>query len=146
MNEHAKFLADVTADLHRDEGEVLHAYTDSEGFLTIGIGRLIDQRKGGGITAEESAYLLQNDIRRFMAELDQRMPWWRSQDTVRRRAILNMAFQMGVGALVGTPTFNLIRSGDYTMAADRLEGWKWARQTPARANRIIHMIRTGTMP
>lgn len=29
----------LTTQLIRDEGEVLHAYTDSLGYLTIGVGR-----------------------------------------------------------------------------------------------------------
>jgi lysozyme len=133
----------MRAELRRDEGEKLHAYTDSLGFLTIGIGRLIDERKGGGITPEESAYLLDNDIKSKMGELDRRMPWWRSLDGVRQRAVLNMAFQLGVATLAGTPTFKLVASGNFDMAADRLQGWKWAQQTPARAQRVIAMMRTG---
>jgi lysozyme len=31
--------------LTRDEGRVRHAYQDHLGFWTIGVGRLIDQRK-----------------------------------------------------------------------------------------------------
>lgn len=140
------FLDAMTADLRRDEGEVLHAYPDHLGYLTIGVGRLIDKRKGGGISAEESAYLLRNDITRFMAELDRRMPWWRGLDPVRQRAVLNMAFQIGVEGLAGTATFGLIRQGDYAYAADRLAGWKWAAQTPERAARVIGVIRTGMDP
>ncbi len=44
----------ITQQLRRDEGEVLHAYQDSLGYWTIGIGVLIDKRKGGGITKAES--------------------------------------------------------------------------------------------
>lgn len=140
------FRAQLIADLRRDEGEILHAYQDHLGYWTIGVGRLIDKRKGGGLTLAESAYLLGNDINRKTAELDRLMPWWRQLDAVRRRAVLNMAFQMGPNELAGTATFELIRAGRYAEAADRLQGWLWARQTPARARRIIHMIRTGTDP
>jgi len=134
----------MIADLRRDEGEVLHVYQDHLGYWTLGVGRLIDKRRGGGITKEESAYLLENDIDRKMTELDRQLPWWRTLDGVRQRAVLNMAFQMGVGTLAGAiPTFNLIKNGDYGLAADRLENWKWARQTPERAKRVIAMIRTG---
>ncbi len=87
--------AALTEELRRDEGEVLHAYTDSEGYVTIGVGRLIDKRRGGGISAEESAYLLGNDISRTETDLDARMPWWRDLDPVRQRVILNMAFNLG---------------------------------------------------
>lgn len=38
----------LTAQLRRDEGEKLYAYQDTLGYWTIGIGRLIDRRRGGG--------------------------------------------------------------------------------------------------
>jgi lysozyme len=53
----------VTARLIADEDEVLHAYQDHLGFLTIGIGVLIDERKGDGIAQEESRYLFRNRLR-----------------------------------------------------------------------------------
>lgn len=133
----------LIAELERDEGRVLHAYTDSLGYLTIGIGRLIDKRKGGGISNAEADMLKRNDIARFRRELDARMPWWRKLDPVRQRAVQNMAFQMGVGALAGTNTFATIEAGDYKRAAALLRQWKWAQQTPARAARVIKMIETG---
>ena len=50
--------------LRLHEGFVSHAYEDStpEKYLTIGYGRLIDERLGGGISQEEAEYLLTNDI------------------------------------------------------------------------------------
>ena len=65
-------------ELERDEGRVLHAYQDSRGFWTIGIGRLIDKRKGGGISNEEADLLKRNDIARFKRDLDRVAPWWRT--------------------------------------------------------------------
>ena len=53
---------DLERQLRRDEGVVEHAYIDSEGWTTIGVGRLIDKRKGGRLRDDEIEYLLQNDI------------------------------------------------------------------------------------
>lgn len=131
-------------EIRFEEGEKLYAYKDSLGFWTIGIGRLIDKRKGGRITAAESAYLFANDIEHFRLDLDRVIPWWRKLSPVRQRAVQNMAFQMGTGDFTG-PTFNLIRDGRYKEAAARLRGWKWAKQTPARAKRMIRMIETGNV-
>lgn len=61
--------AELTKQLRRDEGEVLSAYQDHLGYWTIGVGRLIDKRKGGGLTSEESDYLLGNDIDKRDKEL-----------------------------------------------------------------------------
>jgi len=128
--------------LRLEEGEVLHAYTDSEGWLTIGIGRLLDKRKGGGITEEESAYLLSNDIAKFESQLDKSLPWWRGLTEPRQAVILGMAFQMGVDGLLGFKnTLAMVKSGDYAGASENMMKSKWAQQTPARARRMSDQMR-----
>jgi len=136
--------AELTKQLRRDEGEVLTAYPDHLGYLTIGVGRLIDKRKGGGITAEESAYLLSNDIDKREAELLRRAPWMANLDAARFGALLNMAFQMGVDGLLGFKnTLAMVKAGDYAGAAAGMLDSTWAKQTPARAKRISDQMETG---
>ena len=55
--------------LKKEEGVVKHAYQDHLGYWTIGVGRLIDKRKGGGLSDEEIDYLLGNDIEKKIAEV-----------------------------------------------------------------------------
>ena len=130
--------------LRDEEGEVLSAYSDHLGFLTIGVGRLIDKRKGGGITAEESAYLLGNDIAKVNAQLDAKLPWWRKLDEARQAVIQGMAFQMGIDGLLGFKnTLKMIESGDYEGASKGMLNSLWAKQTPARANRMSKQMKTG---
>lgn len=139
------FKDSLTSQLRRDEGEVLYAYPDSLGWTTIGVGRLIDKRKGGGITAEESAYLLNNDIDKRHAELLRRAPWMALLDHARLGVMLNMAFQLGVDGLLGFKnTLAMVRSGDYLGAAAGMLNSLWARQTPARAKRLSEQMRIGT--
>jgi lysozyme len=136
--------AELTTQLRRDEGEVLSAYQDHLGYWTIGVGRLIDKRKGGGLTVEESAYLLNNDIDKRVAELRSRLPWMQKLDDVRFGALVNMSFQLGVDGLLGFKnTLALIEEGKYTFAADNMLKSKWAEQTPARAKRLADQMRTG---
>lgn len=136
--------AELTKQLRRDENEVLTAYQDHLGFWTIGVGRLIDKRKGGGITKEESAYLLSNDIDKREAELLQRAPWMTNLDPVRFGALMNMAFQMGVDGLFGFKnTLAMVRSGDYEGASAGMLQSTWATQTPERAARISKQMKTG---
>lgn len=131
-------------ELRSDEGEVLHAYEDHLGFITIGVGRMIDKRKGGGISREESAYLLSNDIARIEAELDRRIPWWRNLSDNRQRVLVNMAFQLGVAGLMGfRNTLALIEAGEYVNASRGMLNSLWARQTPERAKRLSERMRLG---
>jgi len=133
----------ITRLLRGDEGEVLTAYPDHLGYLTIGVGRLIDKRKGGGITPEESAYLLANDIMRKSMDLDSRLPWWKGLSDARRGVLLAMAFQMGIDGLLGFKnTLELVRSGHYDKAADGMLQSMWAKQTPERAKRMSEQMRT----
>ena len=133
----------LTVQLRRDEGEVLHAYQDHLGYWTIGIGRLIDQRKGGAITREESAYLLKNDIERFHKALQERAPWIFTLSEPRQGVMLNMAFQMGVdGLLAFKNTLKMIEQGEYDKASAAMLQSKWATQTPERAKRLSRQMRT----
>lgn len=130
--------------LRDEEGEVLSAYSDHLGFLTIGVGRLIDKRKGGGITSEESAYLLGNDIAKINAQLDARIPWWRKLDEARQAVLQGMAFQMGIDGLLGFKnTLKMIEAGDYDGAGKGMLNSLWAKQTPGRAKRMSDQMKTG---
>jgi lysozyme len=137
-------IENLTNQLRRDEGEVLHAYQDHLGFWTIGIGRLIDKRKGGGLTKDEAAYLLGNDIARFTNALRTRLPWFDRIDEARQGVLANMAFQMGVDGLLGfRNTLGMIERGEYDAAANAMLQSKWAQQTPQRAARLAQQMRTG---
>lgn len=134
----------IIRSLRGEEGEVLHEYKDHLGYSTIGIGRLIDKRKGGGITKDEAAYLLGNDVDKVVDQLNKRIPWWTQLDDSRKGVLVNMAFQMGTDGLLGFKnTLAMIQRGDYNNAANGMMNSLWARQTPARAKRMAEQMRTG---
>ena len=134
----------LTELLRKEEGEILYAYPDSLGFLTIGVGRLIDKNKGGGITKEESAYLLSNDIDEKTAAVLKALPWVDQLDDARKAIVISMAFQMGINGLLGFKnTLAMVKAGDYEKAAVGMLNSKWAQQTPARAKRHAEQMRTG---
>ena len=134
----------ITQQLRRDEGEVLHCYQDKLGYWTIGIGVLIDKRKGGGITTAESEYLFLNRLHAKMTELDLRLPWWRTLDEARQGVLINMVYQMGIDGLLGfVNTLKMIQQGDYHGAARGMLLSKWSAQTPSRAARLSDQMREG---
>lgn len=137
-------IKQLTEELIRDEGCVLHAYQDHLGYWTLGIGRLIDKRKGGGITAEEARYLLENDIGRVVTELRKRVKFWGKLSDARQRALANMGFQLGVAGLMDfRRMLAAMEVMDFRKAADEALNSTWARQTPQRAQRVAKMIREG---
>lgn len=134
----------LTKELRRDEGVVPHAYQDHLGYLTIGVGRLIDKRKGGGLSDDEIDYLLSNDINRFEKQVIDALPWYGKLDDVRQRVLVNMAFNMGIAGLLGFKnTLAMIERGDYAGAAKGMLASKWATQVGDRAKRLSKMMETG---
>ncbi len=135
---------DIETQLERDEGCVLHAYQDHLGYLTIGIGTLIDKRKGGGITRAEALFLLKNRISQIEFDLVQSLPWISQIDRVRYYALVNMGFQLGVsGLLKFKNTLAAMKKGDYDEAAIGVMNSLYATQVPNRAERIAKQILTG---
>ena len=136
------YLDKLKADLARDEDFVSHAYQDSEGYWTIGIGRLIDKRRGGGITREEAEYLLENDLKTARADLDAIAPWWTLLPDDVQRGLINMAYNLGRSRLAGFKRmFAALKDRDYHGAAEEALDSKWARQVGPRAHRIAKLFR-----
>lgn len=134
----------ITADLRRDEGFKRSAYQDTLGIWTIGVGRMIDARHNGGISPEESDFLLANDLKRFEAGLDEKLPWWRTLSDERQDVLLNMAFNMGVdGLLTFKNTLAMIQAGDFLGASKNMVASKWATQVGGRAARLADQMRSG---
>lgn len=129
-----------------EEGEVLHAYEDHLGYTTIGVGRLIDHTKGGGITKEESRYLLAHDIEKAVAKARE-YPWFDSLSEPRKAVVVGMIFQLGAyGFSKFKNTIARIAAGDYAAAADGMKLSRWAEQTPARVARMSSIMAGGEWP
>lgn len=134
----------LAATLEREEDRVPHAYQDSEGYWTIGVGFMVDERRQGGLFDEEIDWILSNRIRRTRLAVDIAIPWAKTLTEPRYGALILMAYQMGVqGLLTFRVSLRLIQAGAWTSAALALRVSKWARQTPARAKRVIRQIETG---
>lgn len=137
----------LKALLIQEEGKVRHAYADHLGFLTIGAGRLIDERKGGGLSDDEIDYLLTNDIRKAEA-IARTYPWFDDLSWERQAVIVMMVFQLGaVGLNAFVKMRQALERGDFDAAAAQALDSKWAREdTPARARRMANILKTGVWP
>jgi len=126
------------------EGRVPHAYQDSLGYWTIGVGHLIDKRKGGRLPEHIIDALLDWDAGEKWQELLRRAPWVEDLDDVRQAVLLDMAFNLGVtGLLKFKNTLKAVRAGDWDAAAAGMMNSLWAKQVKTRAVRLAHMMRTG---
>lgn len=136
----------LKSQLLKHEGFVSPAYQDSEGYWTIGIGRLIDERKGGGITEDEAYFLLTNDIER--AETWARTyAWYDDLDEVRQNVVVEMIFNLGPRRFAGfKKMIAAIEREDWKEAAVQALNSKWASQVGNRALRLAEMMRSGRWP
>jgi lysozyme len=108
------------------------------------VGRNLEDR---GITREEAAYLLANDITTEERELLRALPWVAQLDEVRQRVLLDMSFNLGLVGLLGFKnTLATIRAGDYSKAAAMMLDSRWASQVGERAERLSRMMATGKDP
>ena len=140
----------LVSDLIRHEGLKLHAYYDSRGYKTIGVGHLLDKSKGGiplskiigkdtdYITEDEALKILTYDVNRTAKYLYNKFPWLKQHPEPVQRYLIDMAFNMGVNGLAKfNRTLKLIKQGKYREAGINLTKTKWYRQVGNRAREIV---------
>lgn len=148
----------LKSELIRDEGFYAMPFLNESGKLVTGIRHNLDDcpltpdeiamvghdGRTERITLEAASYLLGNDIRRTCAALNHALSWWRELDEVRRRVLVNMAFNLGISGLLGFhTTLGWIKQGHYSSAAGEMLLSVWAAQVGDRATRLARMMRTG---
>jgi len=137
----------LRAQLVRHEGLRLSAYQDSIGYWTIGVGRMIDARMGGGLSPDEAMMLLDHDIDSCIADLDERFSWFERLDAIRQRALVDLRFNLGPHGLLGFAKFiAAMGRGDFATAAHELADSRWYRQVGTRGPTLVEMVRTGQEP
>jgi len=131
------------------EGRVPHAYQDSLGYWTIGVGHLIDKRRGGELPAHIIDALLDYDIKAHSAALEAEQPWVKDLDEVRRAVMYDMTFNLGIEPFDDDDFKDWdnfvaqVRTGRYAAAAANMRTTLWAKQVGPRAMRLAKMMETG---
>jgi len=135
-------LVRLQSQIMNHEGLKLKPYTDTAGILTIGVGRNLADN---GISQAEAMLLLSNDIANIVNDLATQNFWNRiKDDDVRARALVDMAFNLGLPKLLTfTRLITALEDGEWEAAAYEMENSKWAKQVGERANDLAAMMRTG---
>ena len=133
-----EFLASVRQSIENHEGRVRHAYQDHKGYWTIGIGHLIDERRGGKLPDHIIDELCDWDIEQVIKELDRAAPVWREVHKGAQAALIEMGFQMGIPSLMNfKKMWAALENGDYDEAHTQALESKWGRiDTPDRAKAV----------
>lgn len=129
------------------ESSKKYAYKDSLGYLTIGIGRNIDQKGGRGLSGDEIEYLLQNDIQLCQSQLINKK-YYINQDAVRKEVLVELCFNLGIDKLEKfVNTLKAFEAKDYESVVDGLKNSLWYSQVgKSRSNNIFSRILTGNYP
>lgn len=131
----------------REEGKRLTVYLDTEEHPTVGIGHKVvptDQlQRGDTITEERCDKLFQADFKR--AQSDATAIAYHAalgrQSPLVYHTLTCMVFQMGyLGVFSFSKMLAAMRRHDYALAANEMLSSRWARQTPARAQRLTDGI------
>jgi lysozyme len=130
--------------LKRHEGVRYYVYRDHLGYETIGVGRCINRAVGLGLSPDEVEYLLINDVQRCIEELDGAFDWFKDLDEVRREAMINLCFNLGLTKLRKfVNALEAMKQRNYNKAAAEFLNSKWANQVGERSREVAHMIKTG---
>jgi lysozyme len=127
--------------LVRHEGMRLKPYLDSEGIMTIGVGRNLEDK---GISESEAMHLLNNDVQDAYMEAFDQVPGFPGMNGVRKRVMVNMVFNLGITRLKGfRRMFVALKLGDFENASREMLDSKWASQVGNRALELANQMRTG---
>jgi lysozyme len=134
----------LRSQLSRDEGRIAHVYFDTLGYATIGVGHLVDERRGGKLPEHIIDLLLDWDIEEHEKELVKALPWVNTLDDARKGVLVNMAFNLGVAGLLKFKlTLAAVEAGRYGEAAHQMMQSTWATQVGSRADRLAKQMETG---
>jgi len=126
--------------MKHDEGYKNIPYVCSEGKLTIGYGRNLQDR---GISKEEAEFMLENDMKSTEKDL-LTCQWYLDAPSSVKDALFNMCFNLGLPRLLGfKKMIQAIKDKDYTKASIEALDSRWAKQVHDRAKAIAVMIREG---
>lgn len=116
------------------EGLELKTYQCSAGYITLGVGRNVEEL---GITEDEARYLLDNDILRVSKELDDNLPWWRDLSEVRQRVFVDMVFNLGISRFLNFKlAIGAAEEERWDDCASEMLSSRWADQVGQRAHRL----------
>lgn len=150
------------------EGLRLKPYKCPAGYWTIGVGRnletvglskeeqlkifgaynsngsdMIDILLERGISEKDAMYLLDNDIKSCIEDIE-KFTFFEELSPVRQKVLIDMRFNLGFTGLRGfKKMLAALERGDYVRAASEMIDSAWFRQVGDRGKRLYEMMRTG---
>jgi lysozyme len=123
--------------LKLQEGLSLKLYQDIGGNFSIGRGRNLSAK---GIRLDEANLMFANDIADAENELRLNVPWYTTLSPARQAVIINMAFNEGIGGLMGFKDFlRAAEAGLPKIASQAILDSLAAKKLPARYEKLAYI-------
>lgn len=142
-------MKEITQLLIEEEGRRAQPYYDSMGFVTGGIGHLLDPRKPCPLPESVIDIMFYYDLAEKHGQASM-IPGFSRLNEVQRAVLISMVFQLGFEPFDGdgvkdfTNFLAALARGDVKGAAAEGLDSKWAKKdTPRRAQRQMKMLSTG---
>ena len=88
--------------------------------------------------------MLDNDINRTVVDLQAHLPVFATLNDVRQNAIINMAFNLGIGGLLEFHhMIAAMEAGDFDQASAEGLDSAWAKEVGDRATRLMEELKNG---
>ena len=115
------------------------------GYPTISVGR---ELSGFGLSDDEMDYLLDNDIKRCIEEIErQNYSWWPGLNDARRTVIISQVFNMGLSRFRGfKKQIKALERKDFTRASEEMRSSKWYNQNTSRVESLAVWMDSGIIP
>jgi lysozyme len=117
----------------------LKPYRDTEGYLTIGVGRNLDAK---GISESEAMTLFQSDMA-DAARIAAQIPEFDALVPCRRAVLINMTYNMGKKVMQFKRMRTAMRVHNWDLAAAEMLDSKWAKQVGKRSMELSEQMRLG---
>jgi lysozyme len=113
------------------------------GNPTVGYGIALNKSP---LTKDEALFLLRNRYSAVETNLATEYEWFSTLSAPRQAVLVCLGYQCGLGGLGGfTAMLHACAVGDWPTAATEMLDSHWATQTPARAQRMAGIMRSGTV-
>lgn len=143
-------LSILRARIILHEGISLHAYRDSRGYITQGVGHLlttdktIDPAAYPDITLETAMGWLEADIAAAQEHAELAVLWYGKLNGARQGVVVEMVFQMGsIRVMAFHKMIAAFHDGAFETAADEMLDSAWHDETPARCEALAEIMKTG---
>ena len=140
---------ELKEQIKEHEGFVPRTYKDSLGKRTIGFGHLCVEPEQWDddkeYTREELERVFDNDFEEALKNAES-LIGERSINFIAKQVIIEMVFQLGIGG-VGKfkKMWSALDNEDYGEASFQMMDSLWAKQTPKRAEKLSHKMRSAKL-